>query len=1251
MEEVAVDASLLARALLAVGGGSSSPTSSSHKRASRPNSAHIGIAPRHPAHPKAVPVPVHVSRSYEGSDVRTHFENANTALTRPKAPPNRKQAKKLLKQIQKGEGQETIRSKPYGRNWDDKTIAHAVIAEHAAGVIHQKYKITSAALSMQNNGREKDKGESNRTILSRPVPVTAPCAIALNAPSPAVPQTDVDDDGKHPYALTGGGGMLPATPPRADRYVRDASANASSGSGRGKPTIPTTTASAGAEVGAKNTAAFVGSSAGVETMSLAMFGQDIPMPIHRVGEEAQPPDNVGLEGYLPPVVAGAMSDHFSFENCFGDDFEADIDTDTAYGLQIPIVDAATGIDISAPSPRQMEHIVLADNNNPLVRTNTAVEPYPVPSFALQQLNQAFTAAPPELEAWHPPKYGVPVHDGCGNRSQDRAATGQPIEQPPMVGFNSKSNDNESKLELEMAAILSQSPRSRSARAAPHSGTSSSSNGSSSPRATSPYKSPSLAGVIVERPLGSSREKSKVTGHTLHQIANRPNTTGGTTSRSSSRPLQHQVARPPLEGRPSTTGSGGASASSCRRIGSNTITNNGRRGRNQQNSEAETELENVDNAVVKQLLLLKPAARAGLTLEQVIAAGPGDSSSSSSSRGKAQRPQSVGITRTDIHHTHSYTSGTFVQSSDNDNEDNSGSNGVEHYSNHVKKKSSPIKKKTEAKIPWKPTSCRPSSATPAPTAPNINRCVKATAAQAPTNFRPSSAPALRSKTTITETDTDNATATVISILSRRSDEVSREDMQKVFIRLSKRKLAHRQRENRDGIHSDLAIGDEGDTDGLAITIKTPPGMTRMQKDDWLETDLLLDAIDGDDDFLPLELTLLFKAMEEPDLKNLRKNFFDSFSLLEKLHSDLACPQHLHESFWTAHCEVTAGNVVSTILRLSVLNNARNVLLSLLRALIGRPAPADILSGLEPLGMQSRILVQQSTEEENANSKKCKHKQLREHAAIVEGNEEKEDEEIEAGESFKEKTNTTNNDSQQNSTSTSVSVSVSTSKSNFGSNKNELVIMNQIRTDAKRAVNLYSTDSSDDDPKKKLSAAELFMQEAQEALDNDDAVTDGNASERHMSQQMSAAHNHAHHKVDISNGLERQGSMRVRAPVTTFVAVTKEAMSSEFSHVDAGGAGGAGARHSTRASIAPRSTLNARSKTKAMTQAQAQLPLTFTPIEIVIFGLFKKYVAEIPWKVKTFVFKGVDYVAAYKEIKDSLEGLKAPLHAKNAAVAAK
>ena len=72
---------------------------------------------------------------------------------------------------------------------------------------------------------------------------------------------------------------------------------------------------------------------------------------------------------------------------------------------------------------------------------------------------------------------------------------------------------------------------------------------------------------------------------------------------------------------------------------------------------------------------------------------------------------------------------------------------------------------------------------------------------------------------------------------------------------------------------------------------------------------------------------------------------------------------------------------------------------------------------------------------------------------------------------------------------------------------------------------------------------------------------------------------------------------------------------------------------------------------MTQAQAQLPLTFTPIEIVICGLFKKYVAEIPWKVKTFVFKGVDYVAAYKEIKDSLEGLKAPLHAKNAAVAAK
>ena len=131
----------------------------------------------------------------------------------------------------------------------------------------------------------------------------------------------------------------------------------------------------------------------------------------------------------------------------------------------------------------------------------------------------------------------------------------------------------------------------------------------------------------------------------------------------------------------------------------------------------------------------------------------------------------------------------------------------------------FKKKTEAKIPWKPTSCRPSSAAPAPTAPNINRCVKATAAQAPTNFRPSSAPALRSKSTITETDTDNATATVSSILSRRSDEVSREDMQKVFIRLSKRKLAHRQRENRDGIHSDLAIGDEGDTDGLITITKT------------------------------------------------------------------------------------------------------------------------------------------------------------------------------------------------------------------------------------------------------------------------------------------------------------------------------------------------------------------------------------------------------------------------------------------------
>jgi len=132
-------------------------------------------------------------------------------------------------------------------------------------------------------------------------------------------------------------------------------------------------------------------------------------------------------------------------------------------------------------------------------------------------------------------------------------------------------------------------------------------------------------------------------------------------------------------------------------------------------------------------------------------------------------------------------------------------------------------------------------------------------------------------------------------------------------------------------------------------------------DWSRSDLLICALDGDMDVVPLELTLLFKDIGgkegEGDADRLR--FIKALNLLLHLTNELRCPSVVHEVFWAAHAYNKPGTFVSIVLRLAALNTARCAVMALLRALMGRASPADrtLATNERETQLQERRLAQE------------------------------------------------------------------------------------------------------------------------------------------------------------------------------------------------------------------------------------------------------------------------------------------------------
>ena len=87
-----------------------------------------------------------VSRSFEGTNLRSAFEAANMAHARPPAAPSRHEAKQLLQLVLGGAGCDTVRINA-SQPWTEDAIFSAVIAEHTTEAISVKYEKTSAALA------------------------------------------------------------------------------------------------------------------------------------------------------------------------------------------------------------------------------------------------------------------------------------------------------------------------------------------------------------------------------------------------------------------------------------------------------------------------------------------------------------------------------------------------------------------------------------------------------------------------------------------------------------------------------------------------------------------------------------------------------------------------------------------------------------------------------------------------------------------------------------------------------------------------------------------------------------------------------------------------------------------------------------------------------------------------------------------------------------------------------------------------
>ena len=93
------------------------------------------------------------------------------------------------------------------------------------------------------------------------------------------------------------------------------------------------------------------------------------------------------------------------------------------------------------------------------------------------------------------------------------------------------------------------------------------------------------------------------------------------------------------------------------------------------------------------------------------------------------------------------------------------------------------------------------------------------------------------------------------------------------------------------------------------------------------------------------------MANPELAT-EIHYITSMHLLAILHKQLRCPQALHESFWKAHCKPTGGNIVAILLRLSILMEARDLLMALLRCLFLKANTNDKKMALEEVTIRKR-----------------------------------------------------------------------------------------------------------------------------------------------------------------------------------------------------------------------------------------------------------------------------------------------------------
>jgi hypothetical protein len=449
-----------------------------------------------------------------------------------------------------------------------------------------------------------------------------------------------------------------------------------------------------------------------------------------------------------------------------------------------------------------------------------------------------------------------------------------------------------------------------------------------------------------------------------------------------------------------------------------------------------------------------------------------------------------------------------------------------------------------------------------------------------------------------------------------------ELHDVLLRLSKRKLA-RAVDNAYVCEDDTSAvepetmdyvkGKKMDISDQILRIQeTVPVLGVSVIDDWIDSNMLLDALDGDDDLVPLELTLLFKSIGESKKERLRQNFVDAFELLKKMHTDLKCPQKMHANFWKAHSEMSAGNIVSIVLRLSQLNNARNTLMGLLRALVGRAAPNDRLLSLKP-GPVKRGMSSGSRESASSSSST----RIRPHTSgSINGNRgassnnpptiSEEDETGAVGE----------RDKSDKSDKSPESKPKPENKEEEDEDEDKPAKNSLKKRPQSASMSIPPTSTSNAQATQVRAEARLALSLKQNGSNGATTNSDDFQTLTQGSGRITST------RTAVDNSLEEMRSSE------NFISSPKPQPHSPL-------ASGAGSgydpykRHSSRFG-----------QHKAETQDQAGLEKKKQEDEIILFGLFKKYLSVLPWvkDLKTFIFSGKDYYTSYKNISDNLEAMK-------------